>query len=138
MAIEFFPVATHPKALDIVWCKFPYAEQAGKPGPKSRPGLVRSVQLRNKQTEVWVEIAYGTTKYDHRQRPMDLHIQNSLEIDRCGLQRATCFILDRIALLPWGPLFFGPRDDGVGPVIGSLSDMAKMQLEAIKVMRRGK
>ncbi len=56
-------------------------------------------------------------------RPFDLHIYKSLEIDKCGLLRNTCFVLERVARLPWAPDYFCVRkDDGVGPIVGRLSE----------------
>jgi len=133
---QTYAVATLPSQLDIVWCLFPEKEMPKKPGPKPRPGLVRSIRLAKDHTWGAVEVTYGTSKRTPQECPLDLHIANSTELDKCGLPQATCFILSRTVLLPWGPDFFCKREDGTGPVIGHLPQTVLIQLETLKVMRR--
>lgn len=133
---ETFSVATLPSPLDVVWCRFPEDEMPKKPGPKPRPGLVRSVRLSKDHTWGAVEVTYGTSKRNPFDHPLELHIANSSDLDKIGLPQATCFVLARTVLLPWGPDFFCKREDGTGPVIGHLTPTALMQLESLKVLRR--
>lgn len=133
---KFYPVETHPRSLDIVWCKFPSNENPKRPGPKSRPALVRSVVLAASHTQAWVEVVYGTSRATKQSHPNDLHIVKSAEIDKCGLLKVTCFVLDRTALLPWSPEYFVKRpDDGVGPIVGHLSEDRRQRLETLKRRR---
>lgn len=123
-ADKFYDLDTqpHPQPLDIVWCNFPERENPKRPGPKSRPALVRR-WIESDQGLIYVEVAYGTTRENPLSAPYDLHIQNSGEIDKCGLLRHTCFILDRMAMLPWAPEYFCVRkDDGAGPIVGRLTE----------------
>lgn len=133
---QYYPVATMPAGLDIVWCRFPEDEMPNKPGPKPRPGLVRSVALSKDHTRALVQVTYGTSKKSPQDHPLELHITNSKELDLSGLPQATCFVLDRTIWLPWSPDFFCKREDGTGPVIGHLTQNTIMQLETLKVLRR--
>lgn len=137
MSRQAYSVNTVPRQLDVVWCKFPLEEMPTKPGPKTRPGLVRSVMLSKDHTWAVVEVTYGTSKHTPQDMPLELHIYNSTELDKCGLPQATCFILSKTVKLLWGPDFFCEREDGTGPIIGHLSPTSLMQLEALKVARRG-
>lgn len=136
MARECFPVATLPAQLDVVWCRFPLEEMPKQPGPKARPGLVRSVYLSKDHKWGAVEVTYGTSRYQPKDRPFDLHVYNLAEMEKCGLPQATCFVLDKTVKLLWGPDFFCKREDGTGPIVGHLSPTILMQLETIKVLRR--
>lgn len=133
----YFSLQTVPRPLDIVWCRYPFDEFGPEqPGPKSRPGLVRSILLNRGHTRAFVEVTYGTSRRTVADAPLDLHVSNTVEMAEAGLQRSTCFVLDRTVVVPWCREFFGKRDDGRGPVIGRLSQTSVMQLEALKVMRR--
>lgn len=134
--LTFYPLVTIPKPLDIVWCRFPEAENPNKPGPKSRPGLVRSLALNKDQTKAIVEVTYGTTKLKSINRALDLHIQNLSCIEACGLERATRFDLDRIIWMPWTKEYFEPAPGYTRAIIGHLDPNSLMQLEALKVARR--
>lgn len=133
---SYLSLAHLPRPLDIVGCRFPLVEEPAKPGPKARPGLVRSIALNADQTRAAIEITYGTTKLKGKDRPFDLHIQNFACIEACGLQRATRFDLDRTIWLPWIAEFFAPMEGYKDIRVGSLDDRAQAQLEALKVARR--
>lgn len=134
---KFYPLDTHPMPLDIVWCRFPEDEFPRKPAPKSRPVLVRTVEYNVRRTQAWIHVSYGTTKRTPPKNfPHDLHIYKSTEVDNCGLLRATSFVLDRTAVLPWSPLFFVTRpDDGAGPIVGKLSPNRQERLAQLVKFR---
>lgn len=133
----YLPLRSIPRPLDVVWCRFPFDEAGpNQPGPKSRPGLVGAVLLNRSHTRAFVEVTYGTSRRTVADAPLDLPVVTNAEMTVAGLQRATCFILDRMVVLPWCREFFGKRNDGLGPVLGHLSPTTVMQLEALKVMRR--
>lgn len=134
--LKFYPLVTIPKPLDIVWCRFPQVEKPNVPGPKSRPGLVRSLALNKSQTRAIVEVTYGTSKLKGLDRQLDLHIQNLSCIEACGLERATRFDLDRVIWVPWAEEYFAPPPGYSRTIIGSLDPNSMMQLEALKVARR--
>jgi hypothetical protein len=134
--LTFYPLVTIPKPLDIVWCRFPQAEKPKVPGPKSRPGLVRSLALNKNQTKAVIEVTYGTSKLKGLDRRLDLHIQNLSCIEACGLERATRFDLDRTIWMPWAEEYFAPPPGYSRTIIGSLDPNSMMQLEALKVARR--
>lgn len=132
----YFPLVTLPRALDIVWCRFPLNEAMSKPGPKSRPALVRSVFLNRAHTWARVEVTYGTSNTKNDTRLLDLIIQNATDLAEMGLPQATRFDLDRTVILPWSAEFFEPRAGYETPIIGHLNHSAVAQLEALKVLRR--
>lgn len=133
--MAFYHISTIPKPLSIVWCKFPLEESPKKPGPKSRPALVRLIMTSKCKTKAAVEVTYGTSRIREAEFPYDLVIQNFASIEACGLPRATRFQLDKTILLPWNDTFFECRDGFKTPVIGQLDQLAVMQLEAIKAKR---
>lgn len=133
---SFFPVHTLPASLDIVWCRFPEIEYPTKPGPKPRPALVRSLFLNKAQTAAGVEVTYGTSKIGASADTYDLIVSNMVSIEASGLPCATRFAIDRTIRLPWCSEFFEPREGYNSPLIGSLDTPSRMQLEALKVMRR--
>ena len=135
--LTYYPVHTMPAPLDVVWCAFPEDEYPNKPGPKCRPALVRAVFLYAQQTKVAIEVTYGTSKIS-RLHQLDLHIANNEEMAAAGLPQASGFRLARTIKLPWAAEYFTPRDGGKTPIIGHLAQQTIMQLEALKVMRRGK
>jgi len=124
----FFPANTAPKALDIVWCLFPFVEQPGVPGPKSRPGLVK--QVLRKDDRAYVEVAYGTSRFD-RYSQGDLIIANSTDLVEMGLPQATVFLLGRTVTLPWAKEWFGPLD-GHGPAFSRLNNKYREYLGIIQ------
>ena len=83
-----------------------------------------------------VEVTFGTSKVKHGERPFDLIIANSAELDGCGLPYVTRFDLDKTIWLPWASEYFVPREGYRTPVTGALGEMSRMQLEALKVARR--
>ncbi len=135
-SLTFHPLVTAPKPLDIVWCRFPVTGAPSKPGPKSRPGLVRALKLNKDQTKALIEVTYGTTKLKGDARPLDLHIQNFRCIEACGLERATRFDLDLVVWMPWTKEYFEPAPGYSKTIIGHLDDDARMQLAALSVARR--
>jgi hypothetical protein len=135
---SYYKLTTIPSVLDIVWCLFPIAELPNKPGPKSRPGLVRSLKVNTSQTKALVEVTYGTTKMSilDRSHRGDLIIANVSEIEKSGLPRGTRFAIGRTLWLPWAKEFFAPKDEGGSIVIGHLPSQSQMQLQALSVRRR--
>jgi len=132
----YLPVSTIPSALDIVWCNFPTTEDPRLPSATPHPGLIRSVVLNKSHDKALVEITFGTSKLKIEERPLDLIIQNSASLDHCGLPKATRFDLDRTVTLPWAEEFFVVREGYNSRIIGSLDNDTRMQLEALKVLRR--
>lgn len=121
MTFTFFPLSTLPAPYDIVWCRFPFHEDLGNPGPKARPAVVTNVALDEDAGEGEVQLIYGTTTLKFHQRPRDFYVTNMAEMDACGLNKATRFDLDKVAWIPWAEEWFEtlPRYDS--PIIGHLS-----------------
>lgn len=135
---SYFPLHTIPRPLDIVWCRFPLQEMTTKPGPKSRPGLVRCVLLNREHTKAAVEVCYGTSQLKKDRFPLDLFIENAAQLNLLGLPQATRFELDRTLQLPWASEFFGPRDGTKSPIIGRLTQDEVSQLETLKRIRKAR
>jgi hypothetical protein len=117
----FFPFSTLPAPCSIVWCRFPYVEDVDKPGPKSRPAIIKRA-FADQDGQPWVQLAYGTTKEVFRSSLDDFTVANLAEMDACGLFCATRFRLDRVATVPWADEFFKDAPSRDTPVMGRLSD----------------
>ncbi len=133
----YYPLLSLPRALDIVWCRFPTRDKPSNPGPKSRPALVRSVYLNKNHTRARVEVTYGTSNQKLDTRPLDLVLANATDLAEMGLPQATRFDLDATVTLPWCEEFFVPRPGQTSPIIGHLNYAGVSQLETLKVLRRG-
>ena len=111
--MQFYDATAAPSVYDIVWCKWPYRERPGEPGPVVRCTLVLDVRLmtdaRDEKEWAAVTVAYGTEL--EKVRPQDL--LNNLIIPRTeyralGLHKATVFKLDlgNRKRLPWAEDYF--------------------------------
>lgn len=82
-----------PQAYSIITGFFP--ETKPKDGsPDCRPLLVTQV-LQGSAGSIALRVCYGTTKVLFPQKANeDLIIQNSSDLDECGLLRATRFVID--------------------------------------------
>jgi len=134
LGFTYYSLANLPRALDIVWCRFP--ELGIEPGPKQRPALVRAVFLNPSHTKAIVEVTYCTSRLKAFERPLDLIIANCAEMNEAGLPSNTRFDLDRTIMLPWASEFFEPRANERNIVIGHLPPDAKVQLQVLVVARR--
>lgn len=122
----FLPEETAPKPFDVVWCHFPYFEFPDEPGPKARPGLVRSVAKHPETGALAVEVVYGSTKMN---KPgFHLYVTQPNDVIEAGLKFPTRFDLSKIKRLHWAAEFFTIDDNGNGPIIGRLSNNSKSQL----------
>jgi len=135
---DYYPLHSLPPVLGIVWCQFPTQEMPSKPGPKTRPALVRAVMVSKGGTKAALGVTYGTSKLKALERPHDLIIANLAEMNMAGLPQATRFDLDnhRTVILPWAKEFFTPREGYKDPLIGVLPQSSVAQLQALIVLRR--
>lgn len=103
-------VKVPPQAYSIVTGFFP--EIKPKDGsPDCRPLLVTQVLQSRTTGATAVRVCYGTTKLRFPQRAnIDLIVQNSSDLDACGLLRPTRFIIDpsQQVILRWGETHFQP------------------------------
>lgn len=123
MPERFFPLSTAPAPYEIVWCRFPYVEDPGIPGPVPHPGLVR-VAFADNDGNPWVQVVYGTSSSPFKPGLEYFTVSKMSEMDQCGLYRATRFCFDRCMELPWGPDYFTPLPRTGTIVLGRLSDYA--------------
>lgn len=137
-AFDYYPLHSLPPVLGIVWCQFPHQEMPSKPGPKTRPALVRAVKVNKAGTKAFVAVTYGTSKLKMLERPQDLFICNLTDMNLAGLPQATRFNLDnnRTIWLPWAKEFFTPREGYRDPLIGTLPPNIVTQLQVLIVNRR--
>lgn len=111
--MDLYDATTAPSVYDIVWCKWPYKELPGAPGPVARCVLVLDVRLmtdvRDETEWAAVTVAYGTGA--ENVKPADL--ENNLligdaEYRGLGLHKPTVFKLDprNRKRLPWAEDYF--------------------------------
>lgn len=115
-------VKVPPQAYSIVTGFYP--ETKPKDGsPDCRPLLVTQVLQSKKTGETAVRVCYGTTKLKFPQRAnIDLIVQNSSDLDACGLLRPTRFVVDpsQQVILRWGDTYFKPWTGCAHPRLGML------------------
>jgi len=132
--INDFPLSILPAPYDIVWCRFPFHESLGEPGPKPRPALVKNAATRH-DGSAEVEVVYGTTNLKMETRKYDFIVSKTSEMDACGLYRATRFDLDKVVWLPWNTEWFDILPNYNSPVIGSLTSYGKSMLQLTAKMK---
>ncbi|MBM1814540.1 hypothetical protein JQX09_18205 [Sulfitobacter pseudonitzschiae] len=114
-------VKVPPQAYSIVTGYFP--ETKPKDGsPDCRPLLVTQV-LQSRSGATAVRVCYGTTKLKFPQKAnIDLIVQNSSDLDGCGLLRPTRFVIDpsQQTVLLWGDKYFEPWSGSKHPRRGML------------------
>lgn len=112
-----------PQAYSIVTGFFPETKPKGGT-PDCRPLLVTQV-LQGSKGRIALRVCYGTTKVLFPQKANeDLIIQNSSDLDQCGLLRATRFVVDPRQQVPliWATDNFMPWGNGPHPRRGSLPE----------------
>ncbi len=124
-----------PAPTSIVWCRFPYVEEIDRPGPKSRPAIIKRGNA-DQDNNPWVHVAYGTTKKLFLLGMEHFTVSNMADMDACGLYCATRFRLDRVALLPWAREFFPDAPGLKSPVMGRLSEHQVQLLKYQSTMLR--
>jgi len=97
-----------------------------------------SCRLHKGHSRAGLEVTYGTSNLKLDVHTLDLIVANATDLAEMGLPQATRFDLDRTVTLPWCEEFFVPRAGQQSPIIGHLNFAAVSQLEALKVMRRGR
>jgi len=112
-----------PSVGDIVWCLFPEVPDL-EPGPKPRPAMVLSVELREGGASV--QVAYGTSKHVNRLKTGEVAItqsQHPAAFGLAGLAYDTKFDFKVILDLPWTDRYFkvpALNKSGNTPRIGTL------------------
>ncbi|WP_156428407.1 hypothetical protein [Novosphingobium sp. FSW06-99] len=129
MSLTFFPISTLPAPYDVVWCRFPFDDSLGTPGPKPRPAIVLNIAADVDAGEGEVQLVYGTTKLKTLHRPRDFFVTKLLEMDACGLNKATRFDLDKVAWIPWAGEWFAALPGYNTPVIGRLTQHGQTLLQ---------
>lgn len=117
-----------PEQFDIVYGRFPYADNPSDPAPDPHYCLVLNV-FEDENGNPWVIVAFGTSAKWHSAGPGEFRVQPSDgdAFQKTGLQKKTKFSLrkDRLAKLPYNDEWFGVpperRPSGITPKIGTLS-----------------
>jgi hypothetical protein len=144
MGWTFYDTATLPEPGDIVWCKWPYRDNPGQPGPVARPTLVRETfvrqDLHTETTFGSLIISYGTGEFDERHFDLDLVISDMRRARELGLHKPTRFSLDpadRKHLLWCEEFFIAPdyvRERGL--VVGRLGEPELQRMKECLARRR--
>jgi mRNA-degrading endonuclease toxin of MazEF toxin-antitoxin module len=112
-----------PSVGDIVWCQFPELPLI-EPGPKPRPALVVSVDVRSDGCNL--QVAYGTSKRVTQLKSGEFAItrpQHPAAFALAGLAFDTKFDCRALVALPWTERYFKvpPRPvHGQTPKLGTL------------------
>jgi hypothetical protein len=96
-----------PEPGEIVWCRFPELESI-RPGPKSRPALVLSVDDARRPARV--RVAYGTSRGLTRISPWEFEIgpDDGEAYTLSGLSAPTKFSLRQMVVLDYTSTWFEP------------------------------
>ena len=138
VSYECYDPTTLPRPGDVVWCRFPFREMPGKPGPKPRPAVVRAVFLDRHTSRSSIEVAFGTSKKTDRLYKGEFLVATRSGRRAAGLDRATKFDLGRTVRLPWAIQFFTVIPGGDSLLMGSLHPTDVMVLrQAAKALARG-
>ena len=128
-----------PAVGDIVWCRFPELPDL-QPGPKPRPALVTSVEIRS--DGVNVRVAYGTSQRVDKLLAGEFSITRNFHPQAfllAGLAEDTKFNLGQAVELPWQDRYFGvpPRPKhGQTPKLGTLHPSVYQAAAAAHVAAR--
>ncbi len=120
MRYSCYDPRTLPRPGDVVWCRFPFREMPGKPGPKPRPALVRAVFLDRLTSRSSVEVAFGTSRKTDRLFRGEFLVASPSGMRAAGLDLATKFDLARTVRLPWAREFFTVKPARRRLILGSL------------------
>src|SRR5580700_1945402 len=127
---RFYSLDSLPARYDIVWCKWPRPVDKLRPGPWTRPVLVREVMVLEYGPSAVrygaVVVSYGTGEFDRAARAdWDLIIDDWREIKAVGLHKPTMFSLDPgfRRRLPWAEDYFLSPEyvRSVGTIAGRLN-----------------
>ena len=138
MTHTYYDPKTLPRPGDVVWCRFPFREMPGKPGPKPRPAIVRAVFLDRRTSRSSVEVAFGTSKKSDRLYQGEFLIASPSGMRAAGLDLRTKFDLARTVRLPWTREFFTAKPGKSRLILGSLhpSDTIALLRTAKSLMGR--
>ena len=120
MSFATYDPKTLPRPGDVVWCRFPFREMPGKPGPKPRPAIVRAVFLDRRRSRCSVEVACGTSQKPDRLYEGAFLIASPSGMRAAGLDLPTKFNLARTVRLPWTREFFTAKPGKSRLILGSL------------------
>lgn len=99
------------KVGDIVSCRFPQEEAAGKPGLKQRPCIVVGVSRGSIYRPPSIEVVFGTG-VDKKKRGQQVRLHKEADLDLAGLIKPTNFILQKRARVPLNSKFIISNAEG--------------------------
>ena len=118
-----------PEAYAIVTGYIPEKKPKGGQ-PKCRPLLVTQVLRSKKTSGIFLRVAYGTSQMRFPDRAgSDLIVQNISDMDACGLQTPTRFVLDpdEQFIMPWDAHHFAPWGGSGTPRRGKLTEQLQKE-----------
>ena len=118
---------------------FPYKQNPGEPGDKSRPGLVLSVSAlvepKTGNQYATMQVAYGTSQEPPNFVLDVFHIHNWDALNRAGLCKDTYFCLEDVHQLMWCEEFFPMIQEFGTAIMGSLPQEYILMLKNQKTIR---
>lgn len=96
-----------PERGEILLCRFPFDERPELPGP--HPHFCLVVDSFEYNDQVWVAVAYGTSRNDQalqKKHPVIFDIRADAIVGSELTAPVTHILCDRLALLPWSPKWF--------------------------------
>lgn len=123
--------AVKPRIFDVMWARFPYHGEGGRPANDKHPVLVCQV-AEDGEGDCWVGCYYGTSniKLDERDE-LDLVIMSFESIQKMALSKHTRFDLDRCMWLPFDDQYFieNPKSPG-SPIFAKAPERVIAKLKA--------
>ncbi len=120
MTRTYYDPKTLPRPGDVVWCRFPFRDMPGHPGPKPRPAIVRAVFLDRRRSRSSVEVAFGASKKTGRLYRGAFSIASPSGMRAAGFEAPTKFDLARTVWLPWTREFFTSKPGRTRLILASL------------------
>jgi hypothetical protein len=135
MGYNYYSIDDMPAPGTIVWCRWPYADDNGKPGTDVRAVLVRKNSVRLDRSGIKhgeLTVSYGTGVLSKHNKNLDLFIDSYSEYKAAGLHKPTCFSLREAnkKTYPWCEEYFAPQRYVLNaPLIaGSLTEVQRERL----------
>lgn len=127
---------TPPALFSVVTGFFPETRPKHDWATNPRPLLVTGVFRKRNTSEIFVRVAYGTSRTRRIPAPPNLCIANMSCLDALNLARPTTFVISpgsQMVILPWSPEHFRPWRGFAAPVIGVLpNDMVAYVRDVIR------
>lgn len=115
---------------DVALFRFPNSEPDSAEQPKTRTCLV--VNVEHQDTQVFVEIAFGTSAQTDANRGLDIGVTEPDEMATAGLRKQTRFVCARRIIVSINHAGWDLNDQHDTPVVGRLGPQAMSDLAEIR------